>query len=112
MKCEPVSTPTGSAVVVGIVWLLGFFRFGCGRRFRKAIAIDGKVRTEHAAHIAARTLLRIYGMRRMVSLGIESGREGQHVRRTKLNAKSASLTPFFMDGNGATRHFVLTDLSP
>src|SRR6266568_7803358 len=60
MKCEPVSTPIGSAVVVGIVCLLGVF--GLGRGLGQAISVYGKVRAEHPAEIATRTFFRFYGV--------------------------------------------------
>jgi hypothetical protein len=34
----------------------------------------------------------MHGMRRMIALGIESGREREHVRGAKLNTEAARLT--------------------
>src|SRR4051812_13823478 len=114
MKCDPVKTPIGSAVT-GIVGLLGLFCFagflGFGGLFRQAETVDRKVGAEHAAHIASRTFFRMDLVRRMVALGIDRGRQGQNMRRTELNAKSASLAPLYNDGNSATRHLVLVSFA-
>jgi hypothetical protein len=40
----------------------------------------------------------------VVTLGIESGRESQHVGRTELHAKRAAFTTFHIDGDKTLGH--------
>jgi hypothetical protein len=40
----------------------------------------------------------------MVTLGIESGRESQHVGRTELHTKRAAFTTFHIDGDKTLWH--------
>jgi hypothetical protein len=46
----------------------------------------------------------MHDMRRMVALGIESGREREHVGRTKLHTQAASLAVLDNDGNASFCH--------
>jgi len=43
-------------------------------------------------------------VRRMIALGIESGREREHVGRTKLHAEATGFTALNDDGNTAFCH--------
>src|ERR1700757_3692203 len=58
IKCVPVITPRGSAFICRLR-----FRFRFGRL--RLIAVDGEVRTVHAAQIAAAALIGRHHMRRM-----------------------------------------------
>jgi len=50
----------------------------------------------------------MHHMRGMVTLGIESGRERQHVRRTKLHAEAAGFTALDDNGNTSFCHGIST----
>jgi len=74
-----------------------------GRR-RELLSVNRKVGTIHPAQIAAAALLRRDHVRRMVALGIESGREGQHLCRAELHTKAAGLTALHNDRNASFCH--------
>src|SRR5215467_10134363 len=86
-KCVPVRTPRGSAFMLHL---------RSGRRgllcLRHALAVDGEVRAIHAAQIAAAAFLRRHHVGRMITLGIESGGEGQHFGRAEFDAETAGFT--------------------
>jgi hypothetical protein len=46
----------------------------------------------------------------MVTLRIESGREGQHVGGTELHTERAALTAFHIDGNKTLGHRTLHEV--
>jgi len=50
----------------------------------------------------------MHDVRRMVSLGIESGRQREHVRRTKLHTETAGFTALNNDGNTPFCHDIST----
>jgi len=50
---------------------------------------NGEVGAVHSAQIAATALFRMHDVRRMVALGVESGRKREHMRGTKLHAEAA-----------------------
>src|SRR5262249_22692317 len=83
-KWTPVRTPFGSACIPH--------------------PENSEIRTVHPAKIATATFFGIYGVRRMIPLGIEGGGERQNVGRTELNAKSTGLAALDGDGNVALGH--------
>src|SRR5205823_2420843 len=94
MKCTPVSTPRGSAFIAVLL-------FGRGMVL---VAVDREVGAVHAAQVAAATLFWLNHVRRMVSLGIEGGRERQDLGGTELHAKAARLTALHNDVNSTFCH--------
>jgi hypothetical protein len=57
-------------------------------------AINRKVRAVHPAEVATAAFFRTYEIRRMISFGIKSGGQTQHMRWTKLDADTAAFAPF------------------
>src|SRR3984957_255645 len=90
MKCVPVSTPRGSAF---ICHLRSYF---AGK--------NGKIGTVHPAQVTTAALFRSHDMRRMVALGIEGGRQREHLCRTKLHAEAAGFAVLDHDGNTSFCH--------
>ena len=72
--------PAGFAVLAVSEAFLGSLR-----------AVDCEIRAVHAAQVAAAAFFRMHDMGRMIALGIEGGRERQHMRGTKLHAKATAL---------------------
>src|SRR6266536_1055400 len=93
IKCVPVSTPRGSA----FIFHLRFGRLGL-------IAVDGKVRTVHAAQIAAAALIWRHHMRRMIAFGIKCRGKREHLGGTELHAEPACLTSLDNDGDASFCH--------
>jgi hypothetical protein len=58
---------------------------------------NGEVRTVHAAQIAATAFFRGNNVRRMVTLGVEGRGKRKYMRRTELDAESASLATLHFD---------------
>jgi hypothetical protein len=50
----------------------------------------------------------MHDVRRMVTLGIEGGRERKHVSRAKLHAEAAGLAALDDDGNTSFSHWIST----
>ena len=63
-----------------------------------------EVRTVHAAKIAPAALLESDHVRRMIALGIEGGREREHLGRTELHTKATGLTALDDNGNTSFGH--------
>ena len=55
---------------------------------------DREIRTIHAAEIATTAFLGLYDVRRVITGGIESGRQRQDVGRAKLHTKPTAFTTF------------------
>ena len=75
-------------------------------RFRlwSPVAVNGKIRTVHAAQVAAAALVRRYNMRWMIAFGIKRRRKREHFSRTEFHAESARFTSLDNYGNAPFRH--------
>src|ERR1700756_3442988 len=100
IKCVPVSTPRGSAFMDHLLRGVGLHFL----QLRNPLPVNREVRAVHPAQIAAAALLRRHHVWRMVALGIEGRRQGQHFRGTKLHAKAASLAPLHNNRNASFCH--------
>ena len=86
---------------------MGRLRFGHGG----LPAVDGEVGAIHPAQVATATFLRGDDVGRMVSLGVEGGREAEDLGGAELDAERAALAALDVDANVAFCHSVVFQLT-
>jgi hypothetical protein len=69
-----------------------------------ASSVDGEVRAIQAAKVATAALFSGYDVWWVISLGIERGGEGKHVRGAKFDAEATALAAFDGDVDGTFGH--------